>query len=127
MKQVITEEALEQTQKLIQFALAGDHFNEEIRHLVEYRAAKDVAKTNKKLAKAFRVLADQLFAQYLAADQLSRCQSEFITSVVQLQVAAEFYQEQYKLITRARRDYIKYLFTTPITQLIRNWPGGSDD
>lgn len=127
MKQVITEQALEETQKLIKFALAGDHFNEEIRHLVEYHAAKDVARTNKKLAKAFRVLANQLFTQYVAADQLSRCNSQFIMSVVQLQVAAQFYWEQYKLITKARRDYIKYLFNTPVSQLISNWFGGSDD
>lgn len=127
MKQVITEQALDETQKLIKFALTGDHFNEKIRHLAEYSAAKVVAKTNKKLAKAFRVLANQLFTQYLKTDQLSRCHRQFLVSVIQLQVTAEFYQEQYELITKARREYIRYLFNTPVSQLISNWLGGSND
>ena len=121
------EDQLAETQRLIDYALAGVHTTQKVENHTQSVVCGQMISATKKIVKGFRILAGEVYKEYLKADQLTRCDSALAVGINNLLVAANFYAQEVELLKKARRAYWKYLLTAPIPELFARWLGNDED
>lgn len=122
----LIEEQLAETQRLIDHALAGVHSVQKVENHAQSVVCGQMITATKKIAKGFKILAGEVYREYLKADQITRCDSTLAVGINNLLIAANFYVEEVKLLKKARKAYWKYLWTTPIPELFSRWLGNDE-
>lgn len=112
------EQAIKETQQLIQRALTGKHEIQKISKFEQFRTAGFLIKSTKHLVNGFKNLFRSLYKEYINAGQIERCDLQEPLTLLQLKTCIEYYGEQIKLLKRARKDYLHRLFDTNIFELI---------
>lgn len=112
------EQAIKETQQLIQRALTGQHEIQTISNFGQFCMAGLVIRSTKQLVKGFKKLFKALYKEYINAGEIERCDFEDSATLMQLKLCVEYYGEQIKLLKRARKDYWHRLINADIFELI---------
>lgn len=123
----LIEKQLAETQRLIDHALVGVHSVQKVENHAQSVVCSQMISATKKIAKGFKILAGEVYREYLKADQLTRCDSTLAVGINNLLVAANFYAQEVKLLKNARRAYWDYLWSAPISELLARWLGNYED